>query len=208
MLDDWSQQLNHLQQIANNSTDLDFLKKEVLRTVDVILGKEKSANAKPDSILDYKIIDVGLKPKTGSSLFNRIKTTEIILHHSASVEPLTVEEVDKMHKNNKAEDYSMIAYHYFIDKLGNIYVGRHEKAVGAHCFGKNRDSIGICFDGNFEKELMTSSQVLAGKWLIAKLQKDYRYKLSVTAHRFAALKERATACPGKNFPYEQFGINI
>jgi len=207
MLDDWKHQLDYLQQIATNSTDLEFLKKEVLRTVDVINGKEQSKNIKSDKI-EHKIIDVGLKPKTGSSLSSRTKITEIILHHSASIDPLTVEEIDKMHKNNKEEDYSMIAYHFYVNKLGNIYVGRPEKAVGAHCFGRNRDSIGICFDGNFERELMTSNQVLAGKWLISKLQKQYLYKLNVTAHRFAALKERATACPGKNFPYEQFGINV
>ena len=50
---------------------------------------------------------------------------------------------------NKWED---IGYHYLIDKKGKIYVGRSEKFIGAHVFGHNKNSLGICLIGNFDEE--------------------------------------------------------
>lgn len=38
-------------------------------------------------------------------------------------------------------------YHYIIRKDGVVEVGRPEHIVGAHCYGKNTGSIGICWVG-------------------------------------------------------------
>lgn len=40
-----------------------------------------------------------------------------------------------------------IGYHYYIRREGDIWVGRPIWEQGAHCFGQNHDSIGICIAG-------------------------------------------------------------
>ncbi len=57
-----------------------------------------------------------------------------------------------------------IGYHYLIGnnhlftKDGNLYVGREEKFEGAHVIGYNKDSLGICLIGNFDKKAPTKKQ--------------------------------------------------
>ena len=40
-----------------------------------------------------------------------------------------------------------IGYHYYITRDGRVHPGRPLSLEGAHCFGHNRHSIGICYEG-------------------------------------------------------------
>ena len=40
-----------------------------------------------------------------------------------------------------------VAYHYIIEQPGNIVEGRPINKIGAHCYGQNRKSVGICVRG-------------------------------------------------------------
>ena len=91
-----------------------------------------------------------------------------------------------------------IGYHFYVRKNGKVYRGRPIDAVGAHTYGENDHAIGICFEGNFEKEEMSVAQRNAGAELVADLRKEFPDIKKVSGHR----DHNSTACPGKNFPFD------
>ena len=144
----------------------------------------------------YQIIDAGLKfngdrPNGGEQ--KRIDA--IVIHHAAGNG--SVEDIHKLHLAN---GWWGIGYHYYIRKDGTIYRGRPEKFVGSHA-GSNNDynshSIGICFEGNFEVETPTESQINAGRWLVSDIKSRYEIK-EILGNKDLT----ATACPGKYFPWD------
>lgn len=132
--------------------------------------------------------------ETNGSMNKRKITERIILHHAAASK-CTVEDIDRWHKNN---GWCKIGYHFFIDKAGNIYRGREEDKVGAHAYGSNYNSIGICFEGNYMEEDMLEVQKEAGKELVSYLKNKYGIT-TVQAHRDVC----ATSCPGDKFPFDE-----
>lgn len=128
------------------------------------------------------------------SLSNRSKTTRIILHHAAA-KSCGASTIHQWHKNN---GWSGIGYHFVVRKNGTIERGRPEKTVGAHASGSNSDSLGICFEGDFQTEKMSDKQKSAGKELVAYLKKKYGIS-KVQRHSDVY----ATSCPGKNFPFSE-----
>lgn len=128
------------------------------------------------------------------SMTKRSTSNRIMLHHSAT-KSCTIEQIHSWHKS---AGYAGVGYHYLVRKDGSIYRGRPENMMGAHAANNNSDSIGICFEGNFEEEEMPAAQKVAGKELVAYL-KD-KHKISkVQRHKDV----NATACPGKNFQFEE-----
>ena len=73
------------------------------------------------------------------------KIDSIILHHTQT-DYDTFDRVKKYHTKNLG--WSDIGYHYFIELDGEIKEGRSLLTKGAHCYGHNRTSIGICLVGN------------------------------------------------------------
>lgn len=132
--------------------------------------------------------------KINGNLSIRNSTERIILHHAAASQ-CNVDDIDRWHKQ---KGYSCIGYHFFIKKNGTIYRGRQENAVGAHAYQNNYNSIGICFEGDFEKEQMTDTQVEAGKELVAYLKNKYNIS-KVQKHSDV----NSTSCPGKNFRFDE-----
>lgn len=128
------------------------------------------------------------------SLVKRSKTTRIILHHAAAIK-CTAQDIHRWHLNR---GWAGIGYHFFVNKQGKIYEGRPENVVGAHAGNNNLDSIGVCFEGNFEKEQMTNEQIKSGKELVSYLKGKYNI-IVVQKHKDV----NATVCPGKNFPFNE-----
>lgn len=126
-----------------------------------------------------------------SSLAYRTKTDYIVLHHRAGNG-----DVLSIHDQHLKQGWSGIGYHYYIRKNGAIYGGRPESTKGAHCINYNSNSIGVCFEGNYETETtMPPAQIRAGQELISYLRGKYP-SAKVVGHRDLY----ATACPGKYFP--------
>lgn len=75
---------------------------------------------------------------------------KIIVHCSATPEgrPTTVKDIDTWHK---ASGWKEIGYHYVIYLDGSIHKGRSEEQIGAHCYGQNAKSIGVCYIGGLAK---------------------------------------------------------
>lgn len=74
---------------------------------------------------------------------------KIIMHCTASREgqPLTVADIDKMHR---ARGWNGIGYHYVVYADGSVHKGRSVEKAGAHVSGHNADSIGICYVGGLD----------------------------------------------------------
>lgn len=124
----------------------------------------------------------------------RKSTNRIVLHHAAA----SVCDAKTIHAWHLGRGFSGIGYHFLVRKNGTIERGRAEHLVGAHVTGHNSDSIGVCFEGNFETETMGEAQKNAGSELVEYLKKKYSIGI-VVRHKDLA----PTACPGKNFPFEE-----
>jgi N-acetylmuramoyl-L-alanine amidase len=76
---------------------------------------------------------------------------EIIIHCSATREDQQVS-VDTIRDWHLAKGWNDIGYHFYIDLDGTINKGRDIDKIGAHCKGRNRNSIGICYCGGVESD--------------------------------------------------------
>ncbi len=142
-----------------------------------------------------KIIDVSLKWAKGLSV--RKRTDAIVLHHAAGNGGIY--DIHNMHI--KQNGWIGIGYHFYVRKDGSIYRGRPIEKMGAHAEGFNDSTIGVCFEGNFEKERMSDYQKEAGRFLIAHIRESYGKMLPIKRHSDLS----ATACPGKHFPFDDIG---
>lgn len=122
-------------------------------------------------------------------------TNLIILHHAAA-KSCTAEDVHRWHVGN---GWAGIGYHYLVRKDGTIYRGRPEDTVGAHAYGANSHSIGVCFEGNYQVEqTMPAAQLAAGQALVADIKRRWGIT-KVIGHKDVA--GSTTDCPGKYFPF-------
>lgn len=116
---------------------------------------------------------------------------DIIVHHAAgNGSP------EDIHAYHQKIGWNGIAYHYYIRKDGIIYRGRPENMVGGHTTNHNYNSIGVCFEGNFDTEMMSETQRCSGVKLLKELHSRYT-TANIVPHR----EYQNTACPGKNFPF-------
>lgn len=134
------------------------------------------------------------------TLNERNMTNMIVVHHTGNPidDDLSAEEI---HASHKAQGWAGIGYHYVIRKDGTIEVGRPVWSVGAHAYGRNRDTVGIHVCGNFEIATPTEAQMNSLAELIGYLCRRYDLQASkdvVMAHRDLM----PTACCGQNL-YDQ-----
>ncbi len=137
--------------------------------------------------------------KWASRLANRGSTRYIILHHRAGEGG-----ADSIHQGHLNNGWAGIGYHFYVRKSGEVFKGRPIGTVGAHTVGKNSESIGVCFEGNFEKDAeMPTVQLQSGRELITYLKNLYP-KAEVKRH----CDFGATACPGRNFPFDKISKGV
>ncbi len=137
------------------------------------------------------IIETNLEFKDMST---RKSTERIILHH-ADAKNCSAEDIQRWHLNN---GWAGAGYHFLVRKDGKMYRLRPEDKVGAHAYGSNYNSLGICFEGDYMQEDMPEAQKEAGKELVAYLKNKYNIT-TVQAHRDVC----ATSCPGNKFPFDE-----
>lgn len=80
-------------------------------------------------------------------MIRRLQTNRFIVHHSLSGD-VCVSTIDRWHMERGFDE---VGYHEVIRKNGCSEHGRDISLVGAHAWGRNRDSIGVCLTGNFYK---------------------------------------------------------
>ena len=131
----------------------------------------------------------------------------ILIHCSATMEGMDfrAKDIDKWHKE---KGWKGIGYHYVIDLDGTIEKGRPDEEIGAHCTGKNRNSIGICYIGGLDakgkpKDTRTKEQKEALWELLRVLLIKYP-KAQIHGHNTFSNK----ACPCFNVEDEYKIINL
>ena len=131
---------------------------------------------------------------------NLPKPSYIIIHHGGG--NWNFQQVNESHKNRWGFKSSLgyyIGYQYFIEYSGKVYQGRADNEEGAHTVGNvpyyyNKNSIGICLQGNMEIEKPTVAQLKSLKELVDKKQLEY----NISNQRTIGHREVSnTLCPGK-----------
>jgi N-acetyl-anhydromuramyl-L-alanine amidase AmpD len=158
----------------------------------LVLGSLTTLNRKTtiEEVALVNIINVNYSWK--SQPIARKATIWIVVHHTGTTSA-TVEGIHRHHQD--VQGWNGFGYHAYIRKDGRVFSGRPFGTVGAHCRGYNHNSIGICFEGNFEKEQMTQAQVDKGIELLKYLNKMYP-EARITRHKDL---NNDTLCPGRNF---------
>ena len=138
-----------------------------------------------------EIIETNLEFK---NMTTRKSTERIILHH-ADAKNCSAEDIHRWHLSN---GWSGAGYHFLVRKDGKVYRLRPEDKVGAHAYGANYDSLGICFEGDYMQEDMPEAQKEAGQELVAYLKNKYGIS-TVQKHKDVC----STNCPGDKFPFDE-----
>ena len=125
---------------------------------------------------------------------------KVIVFHHTYAENLSPEEINDIHKES---GWDGIGYHYYIRKDGTIYSGRPEECIGSHVYGKNKDSLGICLEGNFEKEEPTKEEIESLVDLSVYLILKYNISRCKSHNDLYN-----TLCPGRLFPIEEIEDRI
>jgi N-acetylmuramoyl-L-alanine amidase len=108
----------------------------------------------------------------------------------------SAEEIDSWHRER---GFECIGYHYVVQPSGLIEDGRDLDYIGAHCRGKNFDSIGVALVGDFRATEPTYEQINSIGGLYHTLCTKYDKTLLVEFHRVSP-----NPCPGPMFDREDF----
>jgi N-acetylmuramoyl-L-alanine amidase len=137
----------------------------------------------------------------------------IILHHSATKDGITVSWSAIRRYHIQECQWLDIGYHAGIELVGDQYgpphyeilFGRMWDEPGAHTTGRNNDSLGLCFVGNFDLEEPPKDQWDLGLKLVRLWMKLYGIpKDEILGHRQCAHK----TCPGLKFDLERFKVEL
>lgn len=124
------------------------------------------------------------------------KIKEIIVHctDSEAGKAFTVADVDRWHRQR---GWKGCGYHYLITLDGKVEQGRPEQIAGAHCTGRNSESLGVCYVGGRDlgkvKDTRTPEQKKALITLIRQLMHTHGISLeNVRCHN--EFSNRACPC--------------
>lgn len=124
------------------------------------------------------------------------KINKIIIHCSDTPEDMdfTVADIDAWHRDR---GFSSIGYHFVIYRDGSVHTGRPLEQVGAHCFGQNANSVGICYIGGRAAkgvkpvDSRTPAQRSALRRLVADLRRQFP---AATVHGHNEFANKACPC--------------
>lgn len=119
----------------------------------------------------------------------------IVVHHSAGPRSQSFESIERYHTGPEPQGRGWLAigYHWVVLGDGSVRCGRPANLVGAHAYGHNVDSVGICVVGHNGRpgEEWSEVQVHALRQLMTTLRGLWPAAL-VLGHRDVG----ATVCPG------------
>ena len=85
---------------------------------------------------------------------------EIILHCSATPEgrDVSLDDIRRWHVDERG--WSDVGYHFVITLDGMVHVGRPMDIAGAHVKGRNANTIGICYIGGMDEDMVPKDTLL------------------------------------------------
>lgn len=150
----------------------------------------------PNGEGEYGLYDPDNNP-TGWMVYTEpleIVLTQVIIHHSALPLSDGPREIQRLHTEEKG--FADIGYHFLIDETGQCFEGRSLQVRGAHTYGANYGSIGICLLGNFEELQPPAIQLDALRILLTSLVGRFPGLQHLSGHRDH--NPGVTLCPGAN----------
>jgi hypothetical protein len=125
---------------------------------------------------------------------------KIMIHHTGMPYPRQesviphIQNLQRFHQEDKK--WADIAYHYLIDREGNVYEGRNVLRVGDTATKYDpTNHLLICLVGNYEVQHPCPRQLASLFVLISEICRTYHIDpVRISGHRDYA----RTACPGKN----------
>ena len=172
----------------NKNNEIVFLKSKGSSVYKV--NKLKDIQEEYEKDLDIKIIEYDWKED-----FKETNNPKYLVYHHTASNNVSAKEIHKAHIE---KGWGGIGYHFYIRKDGTIYRGRPEDVMGAHVYERNRDTLGICLEGNFEKEEPSNEQINS----LVKLSADMIMKYNI--EDLMGHKDLYnTLCPGKEFDLDE-----
>ena len=142
-----------------------------------------------------KVIDISDTLVKSKKIFMQTrqlsKIKRIIIHHSAST-TMTARDIAQYHVSVRL--YPAIAYHFFITQVGIVFKTNRLEDVSWHTAKNNSDSISICLQGNFSKDIVPGKMYDNLVELISEIREVVNIK-QICLHRDLV----KTECPGKYF---------
>jgi LysM repeat protein len=138
----------------------------------------------------------------------------IVIHHSGT-DFATVAGMDRYHRVERRMENGL-AYHFVIGngrgmKDGEVVIGKRwtGQLDGGHLAIEdlNRNSLGICLIGNFDKNRPTEKQMSSLRSLITALNERCGLSAEATTTH-SRIHPQHTQCPGKNFPAKQLRTEL
>jgi N-acetyl-anhydromuramyl-L-alanine amidase AmpD len=173
---------------------------ELARLIHLLDGKDSKVNDikyclnKLIESSDAKKVEINNPRLKFSQALETRGTTELIVLHHSDASKCTINDIHNWHLAN---GWAGCGYHFFISKAGKVFEGRPINTIGSHCKGSNVDSLGICCEGDYTKEIFPAAQRMALIDLIKYLKTQYP-KAKIKGHK----ELFPTQCPGKNFPLQ------
>ncbi len=137
------------------------------------------------------------------------KPNKIIIHHSGDQTPGNqLKRIESWHEfqfGMKSRRGYWGGYHFLIERSGEIIKTRDLDEEGAHCKGRNSESIGVCLAGNFDFEIPTVAQ----KKALVEVEMNIRGALNLgKADIYYHFEFADTHCPGYYFKGRDAGAFI
>jgi len=88
----------------------------------------------------------------------------LVIHCSATPPDMDIgrKEIDRWHRK---KGWLMVGYHWIIRRNGDLEAGRDEGEPGAHAYGYNSRSIGICMVGGLDGEGSPQDNFTPEQWV-------------------------------------------
>lgn len=124
-----------------------------------------------------------------------MRLVNLIIVHCSAVRPNQTSSAAQIDAWHKKLGWRCIGYHYVIRRDGTIEKGRSEAQAGAHCSGRNKHSIGVCYEGGLDTNgSPADTRTDAQKASLLRLLKELKLRYpsaKIRGHRDFANK----ACP-------------
>jgi N-acetyl-anhydromuramyl-L-alanine amidase AmpD len=136
-------------------------------------------------------------PKHATDKYKKRSRSDIktlVIHHSAVAPSVGPKRIAEYHVKNL--NWPGIGYHFLVAEDGIIYQGNEVTTTSYHAAKVNPRGVGICFLGNFNKNVPPEAQLQAGAHLVAWLLQELDLDLeTVKGHQ----EFMGTACPGNQW---------
>ncbi len=107
-----------------------------------------------------------------------MRTITLIIIHCSATRVTRRYTFQQCRADHIKQGWKDIGYHYYITRDGVVHDGRPISAVGAHCKGHNKHSIGVCYEGGLDAsghacDTRTRAQCKSMYSLLSRLHEQY-----------------------------------